>query len=205
MYAPTPFRVDDRSVQLDFLKEHPFGMLLLNGMDGIPMVAHLPFTIAEIDGEVVLEMHISKYNNMVDLLKDGCLANCCVQGAKGYVSSSVYGHPNVPTYNYQSVQVHGTIKLLSKSELQNHLETMVVEFEKLRSKPLDYEALPKEMLAKLTDEIIGVRLSAFRIEGVFKLSQNRNQEDLERIVNDLEQGSIQDQQLASTMRKINQL
>jgi predicted FMN-binding regulatory protein PaiB len=54
MYTPSEFRVNDPSVLTDFLVQHPFGMLMLNGLDGIPVVTHLPFVVSGSDDDLVL-------------------------------------------------------------------------------------------------------------------------------------------------------
>lgn len=204
MYVPASFRVDDLSTKIAFLKEHAFGMIVMNGTDGLPLVAHLPFVCIENENEVVLEMHLARFNDLTPFLKNGSVVKCCVLGAHGYVSSAVYGHVNVPTYNYQSVHVHGTVTLLSKEELTRHLEMVVENFEQSRAVPLNFNGFPGEMIAALSNEIIGIRLTAFRIDGAFKLSQNRNEADLNRIIDELNSGSIGQQQLAAVMQKMSQ-
>jgi transcriptional regulator len=124
-----------------------------------------------------------------------------VEGARGYVSSSVYTHVNVPTYNYQAVHVVGSLELMSSEELMKHLRIVVDRFERDRIAPIDFNAWPQQLLETYCAQIVGFRLVPFRIEGAFKLSQNRNQTDFERIVADLEKGSVEQQQLALAMLK----
>jgi transcriptional regulator len=113
----------------------------------------------------------------------------------------VYGHPNVPTYNYQAAHIFGMIELLSNDQLKTHLEKVVVEFERNRSTPLNLDSLPEEMLQQYRAEVVGFRITSFKTELAFKFSQNRNDQDFSNILKDLEQGTTGQQLLANEMKR----
>lgn len=199
MYIPEEFKITDPSIISEFIQKHPFGLLVQSG-DLEPVATHLPFLIKN-DGEnYVLEGHLAKSNPHSTIIRSGKTAMTIFNGSHGYVSSTVYGHPNVPTWNYQAVHIYGTLEVLSETELICHLEEVVDHFESDRENKLDLKKLPQEMLNSYRQEIVGFRLNSYRVEAAFKLSQNRNDEDHQRIIDDLGKCPI-NQELVDAMKK----
>lgn len=185
MYAPEYFEVTDPNELWEFVSAHPFGMLLSNGNDGFPIVSHLPFVLLDDGGKYFLEFHVANPNEHLNYLENGATAKMVINGAHGYISSSVYGHENVPTYNYMSVHLMGRVYRLTEEELSRHLQSLVNAFEQDRNQPLDFTSLSPEMITAYSKEITGIRLEVFKHRGIFKLSQNREPNDYQRILNDL--------------------
>ena len=185
MYVPKEFSPEDRSEIYDFLKNNPFGTLISNSENLEPVATHLPFLTRTTSDDIVLEGHLARNNKHAELLRDGKTALIIFHGPHAYISSSVYGHQNVPTWNYQAVHVYGVISLMNEAELIRHLEEMVEHHESGREHQLDYASLPEELLTAYRKDILGFRITSYRIEAAFKLSQNRNESDFKRIIDDL--------------------
>ena len=162
MYVPEAFQVTDQSMIRSFLEQHSFGMLLINGHNGFPIVTHLPFVIRFEEKGISVEGHLAKANPMAAYIDNGRSAKIVINGAHGYVSSSVYDHVNVPTYNYQTAHLSGTIDALSQEELMIHLAETVQQYETNRKNPVQISELPHEMLNTYMDEIIGFRLTVLK-------------------------------------------
>lgn len=186
MYVPSDFSPSEQTEILDFLKDNPFGTLISNSHNLEPIATHLPLLLKSESEEMLFEGHIARNNKHADLLRSGRTALTIFQGPHAYISSSVYGHQNVPTWNYQSVHVYGTISLMKDEELIKHLHEMVDHHESGREHRLDYSSLPEEMLNAYRKEILGFRITPYRVEAAFKLSQNRNKADFENIITDLD-------------------
>lgn len=201
MYIPEAFCIEDNSIIQTFLEEHPFGVLLVNGADGFPVAAHIPFLWSFESDEIIVEGHLSNRNPLAEKLTDGRSAKIIVEGEHGYVSSSVYGHVNVPTYNYQAAHLYGVMEVLSSEKLIEHLEKVVNTFEKNRKQPLQFNTFPEPMMQEYLREITGFRLTVFKTEVAFKLSQNRSRSDFESIVRDLENGTDAQRRLAKEMKR----
>lgn len=184
MYVPESFQIKDLSEIESFLLNNSFGTLIHSG-DSEPLATHLPFLIERDNELFTLEGHIALHNEQSKFIRKGKSVLVTFLGATGYVSSSVYGHPNVPTYNYQAVHVYGTINPLSEMELMAHLDKMVRLYEETRCPSLKMENLPKEMLEAYYKEIVGFKIESYKVEAAFKLSQNRNSSDFEAILHDL--------------------
>lgn len=202
MYIPEPFQITDSAAIEAFVEQHPFGTLLVNGQDGIPLASHIPFLFHKNKEKWLIEGHLAKANPQSAAIRSGNPAKLIINGAHGYVSSGVYGHVNVPTYNYQAVHLSGMLDRLSDTDLRNHLSQVVDRFEQNRENPVKTSALPKEMLNAYEQEIIGFRLTIFKTEAAFKLSQNRNNSDFLNIIEELRNGNADQQQVADEMQKI---
>lgn len=200
MYIPKDFEWKEEELVLKFLEEHPFGSLTINGPDGFPAVVHIPFT-CEFGGSVkYLEFHVAKANTVVSAISDRKRGKMIVLGAHGYISSSVYTHVNVPTYNYEAVHISGKIEQLSDAEMKKHLAKLVDSFEAGRENKVSMDQWPADLIDAYLKEITGFRLEMEHLEAGFKLSQNRNETDFSRILADLDTRTPNDQQLAAAMK-----
>lgn len=185
MYVPADFFQNDLVEIEQFLQGNSFGTIVSTNELQLPIASHLPFLIERKDEDFILEAHIAIANQQSDLLKKGKNVLLIFQGPNAYISSAVYDHPNVPTWNYQSVHIHGTVEPMTEEESHTHLGKMVSLHEGKREAPLNYDALPAEMLKSYSQEIIGFRIVSFNIEAAYKLSQNRNDVDHQHIIDDL--------------------
>lgn len=201
MYIPKDFELKDQELILAFLEQHPFGSLAVNGSDGIPAIVHIPFTVEFVNPGKYLEFHVAKENTIVSAISETGRGKMIVLGSHGYISSSVYTHVNVPTYNYESVHVSGKIEQLTQSELKNHLTKLVDFFEANRENKVQMSQWPTDMINAYMQEIVGYRIEIQQLEAAFKLSQNRNEVDFNRILADLNTGTVNDQQLAKAMKQ----
>lgn len=189
MYVPEEFLITEQSELVSFLKNHAFGAFLMNGINGFPMVTQIPFVVKQVEDKIVLEFHLAANNEQAAFIQEGALGKMLITGAHGYISSSVYTHTNVPTYNYASAHVFGAISKLDDQELKNHVRELVEEFEKNRVNPLQFDNWSNELISSYLKEIVGVRLSVLKMTGNFKLSQNRNTIDFENILHDIQKGN----------------
>lgn len=200
MYIPTEFELKDQKLILEFLQQHPFGTLAVNGEDGFPVLVHVPFTCDFGAEKNLLEFHVASENEIVTAIRDAGQGTMIIQGAHGYISSSVYTHTNVPTYNYQAVHVSGKLEVLNDSELQEHLTQLVDAFESGRENKLHMSMWSADLIDAYKKEITGFRIRIQRTEAAFKLSQNRNEVDFNRIVDDLSSRTYEEKQLAEAMK-----
>lgn len=200
MYIPKDFELKDQELVLKFLEQHPFGSLAVNGTDGFPGVVHIPFSCEFKDSGNYLEFHVAKANPIIAAISQTNRGKMIVLGAHGYISSSVYTHVNVPTYNYESVHVSGKINQLTESEMRNHLSKLVDSFEAGRENQLTMNQWPTDLIEAYMQEIVGYRLEIQQLEAGFKLSQNRNEIDFNRILSDLDTRTSNDRELAQAMK-----
>jgi transcriptional regulator len=201
MYIPKEFELKDQKSILEFLEQHTFGSLLVNGADGFPAVVHIPFTCEFKDSTNYLEFHVAKENTIGEELKGSNRGKMIVLGEHGYISSSVYTHVNVPTYNYQAVHASGSIQQLNQTELKSHLTKLVDQFEVERENQVRMNQWSADFIDAYLQGIVGYRIEINHLEAAFKLSQNRNEVDFNRIVADLNSGNNSEKQLAEVMKQ----
>lgn len=186
MYVPKEFSVNEQS-QIDaFISDNPFVTLITNATDGFPIATHIPVVANKINDQWILEGHLALANKQAQEITANQNALCTILGSDAYISSSLYSHENVPTWNYQAVHLYGHLTKLNEQELDTHLEELVHHFEKNRDKALEFANFSSKMVESYKKEIIGFRLHSKKIEAAFKLSQTRSETDSKAIINDLE-------------------
>ncbi len=170
MHPNPAFRRAPAERNLAFLRDRGFGTLTVNGTDG-PILAHVPFLLSD-DG-AALDLHLARPNPILrDLPAPAVVA---VTGADGYVSPDWYGVPDqVPTWNYVAVHVRGMLEQLPQAEMRDMLDRQSAAYEgRLAKRPWTAEKMTQDVLERLMRAIVPARLKVERIEGTWKLSQNK--------------------------------
>lgn len=179
MHPAPSFRVEDRAVLLDFLRAHPF-VTIAASVGGRPMVAQSPVVIRELDGEIALDFHLSRGNVLTPHLTQGFRAVVLATGLDAYVSPDWYESADqVPTWNYQSVEAEGSVAPLNETELIALLDDLSTQEEGrlLPKTPWTRDKMRAGKFEALLRGIMGGRLFVERLEGTFKLSQNKSDAD----------------------------
>jgi transcriptional regulator len=197
MYIPTAFRAADRAALYDLIERHGFGTLV-TVRDGAPFATHLPFLLDR--GRGVLLGHVARANPHAAALA-GAEALVIFRGPHAYVSPSWYATaPAVPTWNYAAVHVYGTASLLDEPRLTDLLERLVRQYESGRPRPWAMD-LPADYRQKMLRGIVGFEVPLSRVEGKFKLNQNRPAEDRAGVIEALAAGSAEERALAEFMTR----
>lgn len=179
MHPARPFRVEDRDTLLAFLREHPF-VTLAASVGGRPMIAQAPVVVREMHDELVIDFHLSRGNILAPHLVQGFRAVMLATGEDAYVSPDWYESADqVPTWNYLSVEAEGSVAVLNEAELIAQLDSLSEQEEaRLLPKPLwTRHKMARGKFEALLRGIIGGRLFVERLEGTFKLSQNKSEAD----------------------------
>mgnify|MGYP001417875538 CR=1 FL=1 len=202
MYTPRHFKVTDMKEILNFVQENSFGTIVTTD-EGKPIATHLPFILNKIDDDYYLSSHFAYGNLQWKTLEDNDQVLVIFQGPHAYVSSSWYGHENVPTWNYQAVHIYGKAKILTKDELREDLANLLEKYEKHRENPILWETLSPDMLESQMKGVVGFKVKVEEVQAAYKLSQNRNEEDYENIIHKLkEEESPVSKQVALEMERI---
>jgi transcriptional regulator len=179
MHPDNRFRVEDRAVLLDFLRAHPF-VTIAAAASGRPFVAQSPVVIRDLDGEIALDFHLSRGNVLTPHLTQGFRAVVLATGPDAYISPDWYaGADQVPTWNYQSVEAEGSVAPLNDAELVALLDDLSAQEEArlLPKTPWTRGKMKPGKFEAMLRGIQGGRLFVERLEGTFKLSQNKNDAD----------------------------
>jgi len=182
MYAPAHFREERAEVLRDAIHKIAFATLVTGG-EGAAEANHIPLLLTE----GTLSGHFARANPVWKTLAPGAPGLAIFMGPHFYASPSWYPSKaqtgkGVPTWNYISVQVRGTLTLHEDSEwLCAHVSALAHEHEHFRSKPWTVEEAPADYIQSLLKVIVGFELSITGIEGAWKMSQNRPAGDVEGI------------------------
>ncbi len=199
MYIPAQFREDDRREILAFLKKNNFPAIV--SYDGTkPIATHAPVEISEDEnGKMTIYGHFSRANPQWKTFDEREIL-LIFQGPNTYISARWYNHVNVPTWNYMMVHVYGTVRMVEEDELYALLSRLVRQHEANSSYRL--ESLPQDFVQKEMKGVVGFAIEVTRIEAGYKLSQNRNDEDHENIVRELDKrGDESSAKIARAMRE----
>ncbi len=192
MYNLSHFKESDKQAILDFIKANPFAFLIGRGTDW-PVATQIPLLLEERDGDWILSGHIMrKQDHSMALEKDPAVL-VVFTGPHAYVSASWYTNPHqASTWNYQSVHCNGRIRFVDEQELEAQLQRLSVHFESQQSgSPTVYQNLPKNYREPLLKAIQGFEIRVEQWDHVFKLSQNRDAESYQHIIDKLaEQGGV---------------
>ena len=199
-YVPGHFRVDDAATLEHFVAQNGFATLVSTGPEGL-WTSHVPLLVGRGgDGRLRLEGHMARANAHWESLESAAEVLAIFEGPHAYVSPSWYAHhPSVPTWNYAVVHARGKARLVEPEALPALLARLTRKYEEGRPAPWRMEDLPAEFTPKLLAAIVGFEIAVERLEGKFKLSQNRRPADLEGVIAALE-GEGQEA-LAALMRE----
>ena len=188
MYTPNDFRNPDLAQLHAMMRKHPFA-LLVTPYRGELHMTHLPFHLdAAPSAHGTLQAHLARVNPHCEALKAGAPSTVVFQGPDAYVSPRWYQDPakNVPTWNYVAVHAHGTPKTTEDpAALLKLVGTLTDEHEAYIERPWSvHEA--KAHAERLVAHIVGFELPIERLEGKFKLSQNRPAMDRAGVMREFE-------------------
>jgi transcriptional regulator len=174
VFIPSHFRIDDRETLLDFIEGHGFATLVSTDAAGVPFATHLPLLLDRAAG--MLLGHVSRGNPHCQMFADR-ESLAVFHGPHAYVSPTWYTtHPAVPTWNYAVVHVYGTPRLLTTEQTGEVVDRLTRKYEDGRATPWP-GALPADYRRGMLAGIVGFELPLTRIEGKFKLGQNRSAAD----------------------------
>jgi transcriptional regulator len=185
MYIPPHF-TESRPDELCRLIEHnPLGALVSNGPNGLD-ANHLPFELDEATGaRGVLRGHVARANPVWKEVGDGEDVLVIFRATDAYISPNWYpskheSHRQVPTWNYQVVQVHGKIRIVDD---EKYLRCVVARLTRVHDARTNVKNAwrmgdaPKEYIDAMLQAIVGIEIEIARIVGKSKLSQNREERD----------------------------
>jgi transcriptional regulator len=185
MYRPAHFAIDDPAALTALMQAHPLATLVHGG--GASLDADtLPLDYDPTPGPEApqgrLRGHVARANPLWRSA-DGLAVLAIFHGPQAYVSPSWYPskvgtHKVVPTWNYALVHAHGRLRAVDDTAwLRAQVERLTVAHESTRAQPWAVADAPADYLAQMLRAIVGIEIGLTRLEGKFKLSQNRDAAD----------------------------
>jgi transcriptional regulator len=185
VYIPEHFRVRHDAEAIAFMQANPFA-ILISSTDAGPFATHLPLIVREAEGKVVLSGHVGKANPHWRYLEQQPQCLTIFHGPHAYISPSNYtARESVPTWNYAAVHLYGDARVYSSpDELQGMLHELIATFDAAYAE--QWDSLKQSFRDHMLSNIVGFEITATRIEGKFKLSQNRPPQDQANVISSLE-------------------
>ncbi len=149
------------------------------------MATHIPFLLQSDDKTITLFSHISKANEQRNTIGTDTEFLAIFHGPHAYVSPAWYTQPNVPTWNYTAVHLYGTTKRIEGDALTELMRTTMNSHEAHIQGGLEFDKLPEKMLAADMRGIVGFSLTVTKIDAVKKISQNRDHQSKQNIIEEL--------------------
>lgn len=190
MYIPNAFREDDLEKLVGFMRANSFATLV-SVLDGLPVASHVPLVVRWQEDVVQLIGHLAKANPQWEAFGNGESLAIFI-GPHAYISPSLYEkRESVPTWNYIAVHAYGTPRVITLADSRHVLEEMLGAI--IETYDPSYKGQWNDLSEKFRDGmmngIVAFEMPVTRLEGKYKLSQNRSFADQERVAQSLLQSA----------------
>lgn len=189
-YPPPHHQDNSRDHMIEVIKQYPLATII-SVKDNEPIITHLPLIYRK-DGKLI--GHIDIYNPQAELLQNNNPITVIFHGPQCYISPTVYGTTQLPTWNYIRVHLKGSVEKIENREALRLSLIKMTEF--LEAPDNKYVLEPDNtQMEKALDYIKMFEISISEWEGKFKLSQDKSRSDIEKARDELinkEKESIRD-------------
>lgn len=181
MYLPSHFEQNDPMALRALMTAHPFATWVCV-VDGQPLVNHLPLHFDGTRGpHGTLIGHVARANPVWKTPPSSSVV--VFHGPQAYVTPNWYPSKSehgkvVPTWNYAVVHAHGLPRFIHEAEALHALVSRLTDdHEAAQPHPWSVNDAPPDYTASMLRAIVGLEIEITKIEGKFKLSQNRSELD----------------------------
>src|SRR5271154_901412 len=182
MYIPRANHEDRIPVIHKLMEDQPFASLITMGSSGL-FASHIPMVLEQNGAMGRLKGHLSRANTQWRDYTASVQALAIFSGPQHYISPTWYPEKQetgkvVPTWNYVVVHAYGHLKLIEDRDwLMAHLQSLVNIHEADSPVPWTVGDAPADYIASQVKGIVGLEMAIERIEGKWKVSQNRSEQD----------------------------
>jgi transcriptional regulator len=183
------------------IRENPWATIVSNTASGL-VASHYPVMLEDDADGISIVSHVGRPDERLhELGRHEILV--IIQGPHGYISPGWYGNEEfVPTWNHVTAHLYGTPELLSDDENFGVLHDLVDHFERRMPRPVSLD-IDEQSARRIATGTVGLRLKVTRFDARLKLSQNKQPEVIERVIDELEgDGSQANPALAGEMRRV---
>jgi transcriptional regulator len=197
MYLPDHFRVEDVPEMHTLMRTRPLAALVSAGAAGL-YATHLPTVLKDDAPYGVIECHLSRANPHWRDLAECNEALMIFQGPEGYITPNWYPSKAangkvVPTWNYAVVHAYGRPEVMKEKDwLLRHVTELTAQQESSEAQPWAVSDAPDTYVDVMLRGIVGFRFAITRLEGKWKMSQNREMQDQHGVVKGLGSRTIGD-------------
>ena len=209
MYVPAHFKPDDDEVR-GLLRNLGASNLVTATAEGL-LATMLPLVYDEGDSRPGLGAwgallgHVARNNRQWQVPATG-EAMVIAAGPDAYISPTWYATKRehgrvVPTWNYITAHVHGRLVIHDDPAwVEANVRRLTAQHERMREVPWSVDDAPEAYLAGQLKAIVGVEIVISRVEGKWKLSQNRSVSDMTGAIEGLE--ALGEDDVSAAMREV---
>src|SRR6266516_1777616 len=191
MYTPKHFREEDLPTLHALMHDYNFAILVTQ-QDGIPQASHLPFILDRERGQYgTLLAHMARANTEWRSFATMAEVLIIFQGPHTYVTPSWYEERlSVPTWNYAAVHAYGKPRIIEDvQEMYALMEKLIQQSEARFEEQWQLDGIRGDYSDKLIRGTVGFEIEITRLEGKYKLSQNRPVVDRVQVAERLRQSA----------------
>lgn len=203
MYNLPHYKEKNPQVIKEFISQYPFAFVTGCNAKQEPVATQVPVFIEEQDGKQFLRGHIMRNTTHHKAFLQNQHVLVVFTGRHTYVSGTWYSNPHTAsTWNYMSVQVKGKIRFLEETALAAVLRKTSLHFENDNEQsPTAFDNLPIAFKQRVMKAIVAFEIEILALDNVFKLSQDRDYESYQNIIQQLQQQDFDGQVIAAEMEK----
>lgn len=209
MHCPAHFREDRTPILHDLIRQSGLANLVTFGPDGL-VATPIPMLLDPDAGPYgTLSGHMARVNPQWRSVSAETPALAIFMGPDAYVSPSLYPSKRetgkvVPTWNYAVVHAYGPVETFDDPDRLLDLVTALTErHEAGRSDPWAVSDAPPDFIQAHLKGIVGFRMPIARLEGKWKMSQNRTLADRDGVAQGLSRGDGTERAVAAVVEALN--
>jgi transcriptional regulator len=182
------------------IRENPWATIVSHTAKGL-VASHYPVVLEQDVEGISIVSHVGRPDERLHELGQHEVL-VIIQGPHGYISPGWYANEDfVPTWNHVTAHLYGTPELLGDEENFGVLGNLVDHFEQRMPQPVSL-GIDEQSARHIATGTVGLRLRVTRFDARLKLSQNKQPEVLERIIEALEgDGPYASAALAAEMKR----
>ncbi len=202
MYDISYFKAKDHQEVIDFMHANPFVTICGVDTNGFPVATQVPILIKIENEHITISGHLMRKQDHTNAFEKNKNVLVLFSGPSAFVSASWYVENNIgSTWNYQSVHAKGAIEFKDDAHLLSLLTELTMHFEKDPNASSQVKNLSQEYMDQNMKAILSFEIVVEKLQHVFKLSQNRDEESHANIKGELEKGSPACKHMAAAMSK----
>ena len=201
MYKLPYFTEEDQDKVIAFMKENAFAIVTGFG-EGYPVASHLPLNFETRGEKIFLTGHLMKNTDHHKAFVKNANVLVVFNGPHCFVTADWYKDPlSGSTWNYMTVHAKGKISFTDEAGTIKAVNAITNKYVGTGT-PGSFDKLPVSYINSMVKAIVGFEIEVISFDNVFKLSQNRDEEDRRNIIKKLkERGDRQSLSVAEEMEK----
>lgn len=187
MYKLSYFTENNNDAVIAFMKENSFAAITAFG-EQYPVATQVPlFVDINHEGKILLSGHIMRKTDHHKAFEKNDHVLVLFTGPHTYVSASWYSNPqSASTWNYMTVHAKGKIKLLDEAATYEAIKNITDKYEG-KETAAAFHKMSDEYISAMLKAIVAFSIEVESIENVFKLSQNKDEQNKKQIIEALQQ------------------